>query len=167
MKLLVNSGGESRELEIRKDGSRIVAEIGGKTYEIDGSSPEPGVWLLKNGHRVFEAFVLPQAETGRYKVSTGTDAFDITVADPRRLRASGAAGADTDGVVEIRTQMPGKVVRILAAVGDEVETGDGVVVVEAMKMQNEMKSPKSGKISEVRCSEGDTVNSGDVLVVIE
>jgi biotin carboxyl carrier protein len=167
MKLLVNSGGESRELEIRNEGSRVVAEIGGKTYEIDASSPEPGVWLLKNGHRVFEAVVLPQPDAGRYKVSTASDEFDITVADPRRLRASGAAGADADGIAEIRTQMPGKVVRIIAAEGQDVESGDGIIVVEAMKMQNEMKAPKSGKIREIRCSEGDNVNAGDILVVIE
>ena len=63
--------------------------------------------------------------------------------------------------------MPGKVVRILKAVGDEVAKGDGVIVVEAMKMQNEMKSPKDGVIKEIRVAESDTVGAGDILVVIE
>ncbi len=167
MKLLVNSGGETRELELTRDGSNIFAELGGKRYEIDISTPEPGVYLLKNGLRISEATVISQPEQGRFKVTTSENQFEISVADPRRLRASGAAGADADGIAELRTQMPGKVVRIIAALGDDVEAGDGVVVVEAMKMQNEMKSPKSGRVREIRCAEGDTVNAGDILVVIE
>jgi len=63
--------------------------------------------------------------------------------------------------------MPGKVVRILLEAGSEVKKGDGVLVVEAMKMQNEMKSPKDGIVRELRSTEGSTVNAGDVLVVIE
>ncbi|MBK6587173.1 MAG: hypothetical protein IPG22_02470 [Acidobacteria bacterium] len=63
--------------------------------------------------------------------------------------------------------MPGKVVRVLVAQGDTVQKGDGVVVVEAMKMQNEMKSPKDGVIAAIKAAEGDTVGAGDVLVVIE
>jgi len=63
--------------------------------------------------------------------------------------------------------MPGKVVRILAAAGQQVEKGDGVVVVEAMKMQNEIKSPKSGAVKSVNVEEGVTVNAGEVLMVIE
>ena len=63
--------------------------------------------------------------------------------------------------------MPGKVVRILKAVGDEVESGQGVLVVEAMKMQNEVQSPKHGRVAELRVSEGQTVNAGEVMAVIE
>ena len=63
--------------------------------------------------------------------------------------------------------MPGKVVRVLVAEGDAVQKGDGVIVVEAMKMQNEMKSPKDGVVSKIKIAEGDTVSAGDILVVIE
>jgi biotin carboxyl carrier protein len=63
--------------------------------------------------------------------------------------------------------MPGKVVRVLLGAGDDVAAGQGVVVVEAMKMQNEIKSPKAGRIIEVRVSEGATVNSNQVLAVVE
>jgi biotin carboxyl carrier protein len=63
--------------------------------------------------------------------------------------------------------MPGRVVRLLVAAGDEVEEGQGVVVIEAMKMQNELKSPKAGRVVRVGTSVGDTVGSGDVLVVVE
>jgi biotin carboxyl carrier protein len=63
--------------------------------------------------------------------------------------------------------MPGRVVRLLVAAGDEVEEGQGVVVIEAMKMQNELKSPKAGRVARVGVVVGDTVGSGDVLVVVE
>ena len=63
--------------------------------------------------------------------------------------------------------MPGKLVRVLAAEGAAIKQGEGVLIVEAMKMQNEMKSPKDGIVKEIRVSEGTTVNAGDVLAVIE
>ena len=63
--------------------------------------------------------------------------------------------------------MPGKVVRFVANPGQDVEKGDGVIVVEAMKMQNELKSPKAGTLKEFRVSEGDTVSAGDVLALVE
>ena len=69
--------------------------------------------------------------------------------------------------MEIAAMMPGKVVRVLVAEGDEVEAGAGLVVVEAMKMQNEMKSPKSGRVVEVKIKPEATVAAGEVLMVIE
>jgi biotin carboxyl carrier protein len=63
--------------------------------------------------------------------------------------------------------MPGKVVRLMVREGDEVEAGAGVAVVEAMKMQNEIKSPKKGTIGKILVSEGATVNAGDVLAIVE
>ncbi|MBA2621364.1 MAG: biotin/lipoyl-binding protein, partial [Acidobacteria bacterium] len=72
-----------------------------------------------------------------------------------------------DGAAEIKTAMPGKVVRVLAVEGAEIKAGDGVLIVEAMKMQNEMKAPKDGIVKEIRVVEGATVNAGDVLAIIE
>ncbi|MBC7929115.1 MAG: biotin/lipoyl-binding protein, partial [Rubrivivax sp.] len=71
------------------------------------------------------------------------------------------------GRAQINAPMPGKVVRVLVEAGQAVEAGAGLVVVEAMKMQNELKSPKTGTVSEVRVEPGATVNAGDVLVIIE
>jgi biotin carboxyl carrier protein len=90
----------------------------------------------------------------------------IEVFDPRDLRAGAGARAN-QGRQEITAPMPGKIIRLLVSPGDEVEDGQGLVVVEAMKMQNEMKSPKAGRVAEVRTSENATVAAGDVLVVIE
>ena len=86
--------------------------------------------------------------------------------DPRALR-SRKKGADARGRQNVAASMPGKVIRVLVAVGDVVELGQGLVVVEAMKMQNEMKSPKAGRIAEVKTKPDAAVAAGDVLVVVE
>jgi biotin carboxyl carrier protein len=90
----------------------------------------------------------------------------IEVFDPRDLRAGAGARAN-HGRQEIAAPMPGKIVRVLVSAGETVEEGQGLVVVEAMKMQNEMKSPKTGRVAEVRARAESTVAAGDVLVVIE
>ncbi len=87
--------------------------------------------------------------------------------DPRSLRSRQAAAGDEHGVRKLVAAMPGKVVRVLAAQGTQVEAGQGVIVVEAMKMQNEMKSPKKGVIQKILAAEGVAVNAGDVLVIVE
>jgi biotin carboxyl carrier protein len=92
--------------------------------------------------------------------------FEIEVRDPRRWRrGSGAAGAG--GKQQVSAPMPGKVVRVLVAVGDSVEAGQGIVVVEAMKMQNEMKAARAGKIVALSVQVGATVAAGEALAVIE
>ena len=92
--------------------------------------------------------------------------IDMEVYDPRDLRQGGKGGS-AHGPQQIAAPMPGKVVRILVAPGDTVEAGQGVVVVEAMKMQNEMKSPKAGTVREVRTRTDATVTAGEILLVIE
>jgi biotin carboxyl carrier protein len=89
------------------------------------------------------------------------------VADPRSLKARRGSGAGTDGPRAIKAPMPGRVVRVLVAVGDEVAEQQGLVVTEAMKMQNELKSPKVGRVVRVAAAVGDTVGAGDVLAVVE
>ena len=84
-----------------------------------------------------------------------------------RCRGGVGAGAGAEGPRPVKAPMPGRVVRVLVEVGDEVAEGQGVVVIEAMKMQNELKSPKAGRVVRVAVAVGDTVGSGDVLVVVE
>ncbi len=92
--------------------------------------------------------------------------FSVEIFDPRELRSRASAGA-SEGRQSIAAPMPGKVVRLLVAAGDAVEAGQGLIVVEAMKMQNEMKSPKAGTVVEVKTKDGATVAAGEILVVIE
>lgn len=166
MKLIVDLDGEKREVTISREGGEVKASVEGRDYDLSVSEPEPNVYLIKSGNRVLEFTVLEDG-LGGFSVTTGNTGFHAVAADPRKLGGAAAAGAIADGVAEIRTQMPGKVVRVMVEAGDAVSAGDGVIVVEAMKMQNEMRSPKDGTVREVRSAEGATVNAGDVLVVIE
>ena len=169
MKLIAELNHEKHEVEItRGDGSRLTAEINGRVYELEASEPEPNVYLLKHQNQIYQIFVSPNEKTGEpFAASVGSRNYEIKIVDPKRLRGSGAIGADATGASEIKTAMPGKVVRILTEVGAEIKAGDGVIIVEAMKMQNEMKSPKDGVVKEIRFATGATVNAGDVLAIIE
>jgi biotin carboxyl carrier protein len=101
------------------------------------------------------------------EIHVGEEKFLVDVRDPRSLRARRGAGAAADGPKKIIAPMPGKVIRILAPEGTQVEAGQGVLVIEAMKMQNELKSPKSGVVKKVMAMEGATVNPGDALAIVE
>ncbi|MFZ1701494.1 MAG: biotin/lipoyl-containing protein [Pyrinomonadaceae bacterium] len=168
MKVVVQIGDEPREVEIARDGSSVSANIDGRLYEIVASEPEPNVFLLKHRGSNFEAAVSPKSSgAAEFVVELKGNQFETTVIDPKRLRGSGSTEGDASGRAEIKTAMPGKVVRILVAEGDSVQKGDGVIVVEAMKMQNEMRSPKDGVVSEIKVSENATVAAGDVLLIID
>jgi biotin carboxyl carrier protein len=92
--------------------------------------------------------------------------FAVDVHDPRKLRGRGSAD-NGSGRKTVVAPMPGRVVRILVERGQQVEAGQGLIVVEAMKMQNEMKSPKAGKVLEIRAASGAAVSAGEALLVIE
>lgn len=99
-------------------------------------------------------------------VEIGGRTLAVEVRDPRERTRKGA-GASAAGRQNILAPMPGKIVRVLVSVGDLVEAGQGLVVVEAMKMQNEMKSPKAGTVVQVNTVEGATVAVGETLLIIE
>ncbi len=126
----------------------------------DAREISPGVWSVLDGTRSYEVRVA----AGEVRVN----GRETTVAweDPRAWNPQ-ASRATVSGRVQVKAPMPGKVVRLLVAVGDAVAAGQGVAIVEAMKMQNELKSPREGRVTAVPVAENDTVNAGAVLVVIE
>lgn len=167
MKLQAEIGDNKHEIEIRRDGHSVKASIDGRLYDLDVSEPETSVFLFKHGGKVSEVFVSPQAEPSEpYSVHVGGYTIDVKLIDPKRLRGSGSSREQGGGAAEVRTAMPGKIVRILLEAGAEVAKGDGVLVVEAMKMQNEIKAPKAGTVKEIKVQEGSTVAAGDVLAII-
>jgi biotin carboxyl carrier protein len=91
--------------------------------------------------------------------------WERVVVDPRRRASAGPASASA--IRDVKAAMPGKVVRVLAAPGETVEAGQGLLILEAMKMQNELRSPRAGVVAAVRVAEGATVSSGQVLVTLE
>ncbi len=168
MKLNAELNNENYEIEIRREGEKVFACVDDRNYELEASEVEPNVYLLKNENKIYEVFVSPQTNaTEPFEVKVKNQTFEINLIDPKRLRGAAANSAIADGIAEIKTAMPGKLVRILTEVGAEIRQGKPVLVVEAMKMQNEMKSPKDGTVREIRFPEGATVNAGDVLAIIE
>lgn len=168
MKLTAEIGDERFEIQIERNGDRLTAIVDGREHDLEVSEPEAGIFLFKKDGKVYEARVGKPARPGQSrKVKIRDDEFDVRIIDPRKLRSAGSDHGHADGLAAVKTAMPGKVVRLLVSAGDEVEKGQGVVVVEAMKMQNELRSPKDGSVKEIRVEEGQTVSGGDVLAVIE
>ena len=162
MKLQAELNKQTFEIEIKRDGENVFAKIDDREYRLAASEVEPNVYLLKNENRIFQVYAAPNGI-----VNINNHQLEINIIDPKRLRGAAASVANADGAAEIKTAMPGKLVRILVEAGTEVKQGEGVLIVEAMKMQNEMKSPKDGIIKEIRFAIGATVNAGDVLAIIE
>lgn len=168
MKLNAEVGGEGLSVEVRREGERVFAEVGGRRYELEARAVGAGEYLLVHEGRVYECRVGQSKERGSpLTVSAGAGEYEVTLTDPKHLRGAAGAHGPEAGRAQVVAPMPGKVVRVLVEAGQQVEAGQGVVVVEAMKMQNELKSPKSGTVSELRAEAGATVNAGDVLAVIE
>jgi len=140
-------------------------------YERDDASPierefsvatlDPGAYSVLIEGRSYIAIAASGGE-----ISVNARRFSVEIFDPRELGARTAAGAGS-GRQNIVAMMPGKVVRVIVAVGDIVEAGQGLIVVEAMKMQNEMVSPRAGRVAEVRTKTDATVSAGEVLMVVE
>lgn len=124
---------------------------------------EPGVFSLLIKGQSFEVRVQPGEQKG---VEVQGRRFTVEVPNPRSARGPNrtASGAGRENVA---APMPGKVIRVLVKNGDLVEMGQGLVVVEAMKMQNELKASRTGRVSEVRVQDGDTVSASQTLVVLE
>ncbi|MGA2115395.1 MAG: biotin/lipoyl-containing protein [Bryobacteraceae bacterium] len=135
----------------------------GEERRADVAEVTPGVYSVLLDGRSYEARV-DQTPDGLVVVVNGTR-FPIEVRDPRRwsARSGGRAG---DGVQNLLAPMPGKVVRVLAKPGDMVEAGQGILVVEAMKMQNEMRAGRAGRVLSIAVQEGATVKADEVLARI-
>ncbi len=167
MKLHASIGDETVDVELLPDSGGVIAFVDGRRYEI-GFERTAGSYVIVSGGAVFDCRVEGRPKSGdTVEVFVGTDQFAVNLTDPKRLRGSAGPAAHMDEAARIIAAMPGKVVRVLVAAGDRVEVGDGILAVEAMKMQNEMKSPKAGTVTAVNVEVGATVNAGDVLAVIE
>jgi biotin carboxyl carrier protein len=168
MKLHATVAGLEMSVEIRRDGASLFANIDGREYEIEAHQAAASVMLRTAAGKVFDCRVEGRPSSGQsVDVFVGAHQHAVTLTDPKRLRGATAAGNQADGVARIVAPMPGKVVRVLVEPNAQVEAGAGVVVVEAMKMQNELKAPKAGVVMALNVAVGATVNGGDVLAVIE
>ena len=168
MKLKALIGDREEELLIKLEEGRIFAQVGDRVYALEVREIEPDCYLFFFHHNVHECRVSErQASTETFDVTIHGRHHAVTIVDPKRLRSGQNSDRHHHGATEIRAPMPGKVVRVQTETGEKVEKGAGVIVVEAMKMQNEMKSPRAGVVVSLNVKAGDTVNAGDVLAVIE
>ncbi len=168
MKLKARLSGEDHDVSLNLQADKATAEIDGREYEVEVRPLSPGEYLLLHGTSVYKCRVHNKGIAhASFEVSLQGRSYDITIADPRRLGRGQAAGLHDHGAAEIISPMPGKVVRVLVQAGAKVAAGAGIIVVEAMKMQNEMKAPKAGVVVSINAEDGATVNARDVLAVIE
>jgi biotin carboxyl carrier protein len=100
------------------------------------------------------------------RAMTGGREFRIVIRDEREWRRKRGSTVEAEGRQQVLAPMPGKIVRVLVKTGDAVRAGQGLVVVEAMKMQNEIRTPKSGTIDRVAVVEGQTVTAGEVVAIV-
>jgi biotin carboxyl carrier protein len=165
MKLEVVIAGAAERIELLHLAPACRFQLGdGPVREANVEVPEPGVYSVLLDGRSYDARVEERPDS--LVVVIEGYRFEVEVRDPRRWsRKTGAHGAD--GIQTVTAPMPGKVVRVLVVPGESVQPGQGIAVVEAMKMQNEMKAPRAGKVLTVPTKEGATVAAGEVLATIE
>jgi biotin carboxyl carrier protein len=158
--------GAPHRVELEKDSNLWRCRVDDQEIELDAAMTTRDVMSILvygKAHEVKCEYSL----NGDIHLILGSERFAVEVRDPRSFRSRKATAKAAEGPQKITAPMPGKIVRIMVSAGDEVEAGQGILVVEAMKMQNEIKSPKKGKVSKVSVAEGSAVNSGDTLAIVE
>ncbi len=165
---------------IEHDGSQSSLEWSGALEDLrfaftrNGGAPDerpasivevqPGIYSVLSNGRSYEVKIVPAA--GGWAVDVDGHHFVLRVADPREGGRRSQLAAH-GGPIRLSVPMPGKIVRILVEPGDTVEAGQGLIVVEAMKMQNEVKAPRAGRIVSLPAAPGASVTPGETLAILE
>jgi len=161
------------ELIVRHDAAGYEVTIGERTYRVDALAARPGVLSLRieDGDgavtRQHEVAVRPQGSEGTYWVSTAEGAGPVEVADPLAYLAAQTQSAGAKRRQRIDAYMPGRVTAVLVEEGAEVATGQGIIVLEAMKMENEIRAEHDGKVSKIHVQPGQAVDTGNPLFEME
>ena len=180
MKLHVTAAGRTRAVDISRNGDTFLVSLDGRQHKVDVKVID-GVWSVLIGpggpatagpydperaKRSHEVAFSSSAEGG---MTVHIDGVPVEVSINRMRRAAGtAASTPSDGGPQrVTAPMPGKIVKLLVKPGDKVQPHQGVVVVEAMKMENELRARAAGTVSEVRVMEGASVEAGAILVILE
>ena len=157
---MIRVNGEPVDIKLRRRPHGWVVESAGELRDVTVQRTGNGVYTVLLGRRAIEV----RASGSQFDVD-GVELM-LDVDDPRDAPFARAPG-ESEGRQTLRAPMPGKVVRVLVSEGDAVERDQGLIVIEAMKMQNAMKSPKAGRVAELRVREGEAVAAGDTLAVVE
>ena len=159
------SGKMLRTVELERDGDCWKISLDGQPVDADAVEIDPNTLSLILEGQSYEVRITHSAD-GVLKLQTGLQEFSAEVVDPRAWRGRRHGALEVEGRQQVTAPMPGKVIRILVQAGDRVEVGQGLLVVEAMKMQNEIRSPKGGTIERLHVKEGQPVNAGEVLCIV-
>ncbi len=166
MKFRVSSGERLFEVVVKRASpTEFRVELNGQMYRLEILAREAEQLVLSLGDRI-EHLVVWGGDTSR-TVARKDQVFNLQIQDPRRSRTEGSTVASTPGAVQVKASMPGKIVAVLKNEGEMVESGEGLVIVESMKMQNELKSPKSGTVTLCDARVDASVEGGLLLFQIE
>ena len=161
MKFEIELNDMPRTADLVVNGTAVRGTIDDRAVEASAVEVASGVYSILLRGKSFEVRLEPNEPGVRALVNERE--YAVTIRDPRQWRRYRAGVAEMEGRQKLTAPMPGKVVRLLVSAGDVVEAGQGVVVVEAMKMQNEVRSPKSGTVETLLVAEGQTVHTGETL----
>jgi biotin carboxyl carrier protein len=169
----VKVGGKERVVELEDgEGGRVRAVVDGVARELEAAQAEPGLWLLREGTAQALAFVdgaAPKLTVELRRAGGDPVVIPVEVGDARSATVAALArraAAVGTGPATVRSPIPGRVVKLLVRAGDRVTAGQAVVVLEAMKMENELRAPRAGAVETIRCAEGAAVEAGQDLVII-
>jgi len=167
MELIARLGERIERVSIERHGDVYRIRVGERDYEVESRSLGPFVQSLRVGAESHETALFRRGERG-WSVGWLGRSVELELVDPLAHLAEQAHGeAGRHGRMVVSAYMPGRVVAVRTAVGEQVEAGQPLVVLEAMKMQNEIQSDRAGVVRVVHVSEGEAVEGGDPLVEIE
>ena len=165
MKFEVRIDSRAYTVEVTRSAGRWQISLNGNAVEADAVEVAPNIFSILLNGKSHEIRITP-TPAGTLTLQTAHHEFTAQVIDPRAWRGRRHGALEAEGRQQILAPMPGKIVRVLVQVGEQVEAGQGLLVVEAMKMQNEIRSPKSGTVERLLVKEGQPVNAGEVLCVV-
>jgi biotin carboxyl carrier protein len=163
----VNINGQTMRLELTQSnsGQGWRCRLDDQELLLDAAFVSPDTISLIYEGKTFELRRERRVEGTQIRVNG--ESYDVEVYDPRSFRGRKRGAASSAGPLKLLAPMPGKVVRVLVREESTVEAGQGILVVEAMKMQNELKSPKNGTVRKIMTEAGASVNAGDILAIVE
>lgn len=167
MNLVVRSGEREEKVEIRRIGGGFEVTVGGRAYRVDAAAARAGLHSLRIDGAQHEVAVRAQGE-GAWWVSTAQGGGAVAVSDPlTHLASQTRGGKGGRRRAKVAAYMPGRVVTLLVQEGQEVVAGQGVVVLEAMKMENEIRAEHDGTVSKIFVQPGQAVDTGNPLFELE
>ena len=158
--------GKTHQVELTRGDQLWLCKVDGQEIDVDAALTARDILSILVGGDAYEV-KRERSLQGELHMVIGSARYAVDVQDPRSLRTRRAVAGLEAGPQKLKAPMPGKIVRIMVSEKEQVKAGQGLIVMEAMKMQNEMKSPKDGKVQKILTAEGSTVNAGDTLAIVE